>query len=62
MGYRQIRREENVEVDRFSKFALVTVLKPGPEPDDRENKVIVEYLPKPSTQNKIKEVLQGHTG
>ena len=39
----------------------ITLPEPEPEPEDREKIVLMEYLPKPSTQRKAEEVLKGHT-
>ena len=55
----KIPRAENVEADKLSKFTSITI--PKLEPKDREKKVLVEYLLKPSTQKK-EEVLEGHIG
>ena len=54
----KIPREENVEVDRLSKFASTTIPKPNPE--EKEKKVLVEYLPQRSTEVKKTEVLETH--
>ena len=49
-----------MEADRLSKFASITM--PELDPKDREKKVLVEYLPKPSTERKQDEVLETHLG
>ena len=38
----KIPRAENVEANRPSKFASITM--PEPDPEDREKKVLIEYL------------------
>ena len=47
-----------MEADKLSKFASITI--PDPDPEDKEKKVFVEYLLKPSTQRKEDEVLETH--
>lgn len=46
-----------MEVGRISKLALVAMFEPDPE--DREKKVLVEYLLGPNTQKKVDEILKG---
>ena len=52
----KIPREENVEADRLSKFASITM--PEPDPEEKERKVLVEYLPHRSTEQGEMEVLE----
>ena len=54
----KIPREENIEVDRLSKFASITM--PEPNPEEKEKKVLVEYLPQRSTEEREMEVLETH--
>ena len=54
----KIPREENVKADRLSKFASITM--PEPDPEEREKKVFVEYLPHRSTEKREMEVLVAH--
>ena len=56
----KIPREENVEANRLSKFASITM--PEPNPEEREKKVLVKYLPQPSTEAKNDEVLETYLG
>ena len=56
----KIPREENVNVDRLSKFASIAM--PEPNPEEKEKKVLVEYLPQPSIEAKNDEVLETHLG
>ena len=56
----KIPREENVEADRLSKFASIAM--PEPNPEEKEMKVLIEYLPQPSTETKSDEVLETHLG
>lgn len=44
----KILRMENVEADRLSKFSSVTMFEPKLEFEDKEKKVLVEYLLEPS--------------
>ena len=52
----KIPREENVEVDRLSKFASITM--PELDHTDLSKKVPVEYFPEPSTDVPQYEVLE----
>ena len=49
-----------MEADRLSKFTSITM--PKPNPKDKEKKVLIEYLPEPSTETKDDEVLKTHLG
>ena len=54
----KIPREENVEADRLSKFASITM--PEPNPKEKEKKVLVKYLHQSSIEAKSNEVLEIH--